>query len=152
MRANRLAEEALRSGLVRLPGLARGWSLRREATSPGGSRIDFLLTDAQGDYWVEVKNVTWVEDGVALFPDAVTSRGARHVGELTARLAAGDRAALVYVVQRCDARGVRPAHEVDAVYAEAVASARQAGLEQVAVEVAVTAEALSPHRALPVGA
>lgn len=150
MRANRLAEEALREGVLRVPGLAGVWRLQREVSLADGSRIDFRLTDEHGAYWLEVKNVTWVEGGVALFPDAVTARGRRHVRELAARLAAGDRAAVLFVVQRGDARAVRAAREVDPAFARAIDAARRAGLVQGAVEIAVGAEGLSPRRSLPV--
>ncbi len=151
-RANRLAAEALAAGVARLEGLLAGWSLRREVPLGDGSRVDFLLTDRRGRFWVEVKNVTWVEGGVALFPDAVTARGARHVGELGQRLQAGERAAILYVVQRGDAREVRVAVAVDPLFARAVAAARRWGLVEAAVEVAVTREELVPTRALPVSA
>lgn len=150
LRANALALEALTTGVIALPGLDAGWQVRREVRLPSGSRIDLQLTDPRGPYWVEVKNVTWVEAGTALFPDAVTLRGARHVTELARRLGAGERAAIVYVVQRQDAVRLRAAAQVDAAFAAALATARAAGLVEVAVEVAVTAEGLAPHRPLPV--
>jgi sugar fermentation stimulation protein A len=149
-RANHLAAEALAGGVVQLPGLRAGWSLRREVPLGHGSRVDFLLTDRHGSFWVEVKNVTWVEGGVALFPDAVTARGARHVEELGQRLCAGDRAAILFVVQRRDAGEVRVAATVDPASARAVETAREMGLVAAAVEVAVTQEGLVPTRALPV--
>ena len=70
----------------------------------GNSRLDFCLSVPDGICWVEVKSVTLVEDGVARFPDAPTTRGARHVRELTAAASKGEGAAIVFVVQRPDAR------------------------------------------------
>lgn len=149
LRANALALEALAAGVVALPGLVVPWQVRREVRL-GGSRIDLLLTDARGRYWVEVKNVTWVEEGTALFPDAVTVRGARHVAKLARLRGEGERAAVVFVVQREDAERLRPAAHVDPGFAAALAAARAAGLAALAMEVAVSAEGLTPHRPLPV--
>ncbi len=149
-RANALALEALEGGVLTLPDLRSPWRVDREVRLGEGSRLDFRLVDGAGPMWVEVKNVTWVEGGVALFPDAVTARGARHLGELLRVLRRGERAAVVYVVQRGDARALRVAEEVDPTFARAVAAARGEGLVEAAVVVRVTATGLVPHALLPV--
>ncbi|MBU1675254.1 DNA/RNA nuclease SfsA, partial [bacterium] len=99
---NRLAQEGIEDGAIaELRGYDR---LRREVRCGENSRIDLLLErgddDAPERCWVEVKNVTLVENGTALFPDAVTARGRKHLRELAALAAAGDRAVMLYVVQR----------------------------------------------------
>ena len=107
-----------------------GWSLVRAEFPVGRSRLDFLLADRTGRRMaMEVKSVTLVEDGMALFPDAVTERGARHVKELgrLARLAEWE-AAVLFVVQRSDAREVRAARRIDPKFAEALKEARLSGL------------------------
>lgn len=88
--ANALAEEAVRAGTI--AELAGHDSLRREVRYGENSRIDLLLENAgEPPCWVEVKNVHWQRAlGVAEFPDGVTSRGAKHLGELSARAAVGD--------------------------------------------------------------
>lgn len=149
-RANGLALEALRDGVLTLPGLETPWTARREVRTAGRSRLDLRLEDPVGWYWVEVKNVTWVQGGVALFPDARTARGARHLEELARLAQDGQRAALSYVVQRGDAVAVAAAGHVDSTYAAALRQAADAGVAVVAVEVAVTTEALAPGRPLPV--
>jgi sugar fermentation stimulation protein A len=124
---NRLIHLALRAGA--LPELA-GWSLQRAEVPIGGSRLDFLLANAHGrQLALEVKSVTLVEGDLALFPDAVTTRGARHVREL-ATLAAADgwAAALLFVLQRGDATRIRAAAAIDPDFAAAVAEARAAGV------------------------
>lgn len=124
---NRLVEAALEAGA--LEELAR-WELERREVSLGGSRLDFLLRDRSGTpLALEVKSVTLVEDGVGLFPDAVTARGARHVREL-ASLAGreGWEAAVLFVVQRPDARRIRAAREIDPDFADALAEAKAAGV------------------------
>ena len=149
-RANRLAEEALLGGVVRFEGIAGEFTLQREVRFGERSRADFLLTDERGPFWLEVKSVTWVEDEVALFPDAVTSRGTRHLRELMARVAEGDRAGLLFVVQRGDATAASAAATVDPLYATTLVEAVAAGVEVRGVQIAVSSTALIPWRELPV--
>lgn len=149
-RSNSLALQALCSGLVTLPGLESPFTVERERSPHPGLRIDLLLTDRSGSYWVEVKNITLVEDGVGLFPDAVTARGARHLAALAEVARAGVRAAVLYVVQRRDAVAVRAAAEVDPAYAAAASAAAAAGVAFAAVSVEVTLDSLVPHSQIPV--
>jgi sugar fermentation stimulation protein A len=150
LRANRLAEEALCSGLVRLEGLGAEWTLRREVGLGQGTRLDLCLDDGGGRYLVEVKNITWVEEGTALFPDAVTARGARHLGVLETFALSGGRAAVLYVAQRGDAQRVTSAWQVDPTYAAAFSRACRAGVRACGVRVEVTAAELRPAAAIPV--
>jgi sugar fermentation stimulation protein A len=124
-RGNGLAEGLLAGGCVR--GVGSGWSVRREVAC-GRSRFDFLLERGGERLWVEVKSVTLVEDGVALFPDAPTARGRRHVDELRELVAAEDRAMVLFVVQRGDAARVRPHRGIDPELADALRDARRAGV------------------------
>ena len=124
---NRLIRRALQEGALQE---VAGWTLVRAEFPFGRSRLDFLLRDARGRQMaVEVKSVTLVEDGVALFPDAVTARGARHVQELgeLARQAEWE-AAVLFVVQRSDAREVRAARSIDPKFAHALEEAKEAGV------------------------
>jgi sugar fermentation stimulation protein A len=114
-----------------LPGLAGARHIEREVRH-GRSRFDFRLHDRRGPRWLEVKSVGLVLAGEALFPDAPTLRGARHLAELTAWVRAGGRAALVFVVQREDARLVRPHVARDPRFAAALAEARRAGVRLLA--------------------
>jgi len=125
--ANVLVREALEGGLV--PGLDDWDRIRPEVRYPAGAgRADFLLSGPAGPTWVEVKNVSWAEDGRARFPDAPTARGRRHLVALMDRVAAGDRAALVFCVQRGDADAVEAAADVDPEYARLLGAARAAGV------------------------
>ena len=103
------------------------------------SRIDYRLVDADGrTCWVEVKSATLVEDGIAYFPDAVTERGRRHVEELQHLVEQGARAAVCFIVQRPDARRLRPQWEHDPAFSAALHRAGQAGVELYAATVTVT--------------
>lgn len=137
-RANELAEEAVHCGiLTELTGYA---SLRREVKYGENSRIDLLL-EAEGrpPCWVEVKNVHWMrQPGLAEFPDGVTSRGTKHLGELSARAQAGERAVQLFIAQRSDCTRLCPAEDTDPVYAAALRAAHAAGVEILAYACEVT--------------
>lgn len=96
----------------------------------GTSRMDALLRGSgQPDLWVECKNVTLVEDEVALFPDAPTERGQKHLRELMDVVSAGDRAAMFYLIQRPDARCFAPADMIDPAYTNLFWEAKSRGVE-----------------------
>ncbi|MBT8398140.1 MAG: DNA/RNA nuclease SfsA [Gemmatimonadetes bacterium] len=125
---NRLIRNALAAGVMKE---FRGWQLVRAEFPLGRSRFDFLLSSSEGRQMVvEVKSVTLVEEGVGLFPDAVTERGARHVREL-AELAAGPHweAAVLFVLQRSDAREIRAAKRIDPKFADALEEASRSGVQ-----------------------
>lgn len=123
---NRLVATALAAG--GLPGLPRPLRVRAEVSVPQGSRLDFVQDTDAGLLFLEVKSITWVEDGVALFPDGVTSRGRRHLEHLAALVGQGHQAWNVFVVQRQDACLMRPAVQVDPAYARALAAAHGRGV------------------------
>ncbi len=145
---NRLAAEGVEDGTIaELQGYD---SLRREVRYGEGSRADLLLERGDARCWVEVKNVTLTRDGAALFPDAVTARGLKHLRELTAAVAAGDRAVMLYVVQRADADGFAPADDIDPAYGAGLREAMAAGVEAFCYQADVTTEAIRLARPLPV--
>ena len=150
-RANALVEEALRAGIIsELNGFT---GLKREvAYGVENSRIDFRLDYELGPAWVEVKSVTLGFDGthVAAFPDAVTLRGAKHLRELACLARQGVRAVQLYCVNLSGIEAVRPAHEIDPVYAVALRDAVAAGVEVLAYGVTLTPEQMWVDRALPV--
>lgn len=98
------------------------------------SRIDLLLSghDSQPDAWVEVKNVTLAEGGQGFFPDAVTQRGQKHLRELMAQVAGGDRGVLLFVVNHTGIETVRPADHIDPRYGQLLRQACEAGVEVLA--------------------
>jgi sugar fermentation stimulation protein A len=149
--ANRLVEEALRNHV--LPGFIGYSRLRREVRyGQTNSRVDFLLEgDDYSRCYLEVKNVTAaVQDGIALFPDAVSQRGTRHLRELMAVAAQGQGAVLCFCVQRQDVREVRPADVIDPVYGATLREALACGVEVMAYAAVVTLQAITLNRRLPV--
>ena len=125
-----------------------GWKLERAEFPLGRSRIDFLLRQGVRSLALEVKSVTLVEDGVALFPDAVTARGARHVRELTEIAGTVDEggthweAAILFVLQRGDARRIEAARSIDPDFADALAEAKAAGVRVLGRRCRVTPDRL----------
>ncbi|MEO9522815.1 DNA/RNA nuclease SfsA [Marinobacter alexandrii] len=110
------------------------------------SRIDLLLTghDYQPDAWVEVKNVTLAEDGQGFFPDAVTTRGQKHLRELMAQVAQGDRAVLFFVVNHTGIQTVRPADHIDPTYGKLLREACDAGVEVIAYRAGLVTDSGDP--------
>jgi sugar fermentation stimulation protein A len=113
------------------------------------SRIDLLLEDGVPCY-VEVKSVTLVEDGVGRFPDAPTLRGRRHVEGLAASVGPGLRAAIVFVVQREDARSFSPNDNTDPVFGHALRRAAVQGVGVYAFRCRVTPEEIEIDAEIPV--
>lgn len=124
---NRLIKEALQERAV---DEISDWELVRAEVKMGRSRFDFLLSRGKSEKMVlEVKSVTLVKEGVALFPDAVTERGARHVRELAEIVGRpGWEAAVLFVLQRPDAEEIRAAKRIDPKFADALIEAREAGV------------------------
>jgi sugar fermentation stimulation protein A len=119
--ANARARPLIDGGLI--SALGGGWHVRPEARL-GASRIDFLLTRGAEQVVVEVKNVGVVSEGVALFPDAPTERGVKHLAELETYARAGGRALLLFVAQRADAEAVAADTIIDPAFAAALARVR----------------------------
>lgn len=144
---NLLVREALRQG--RIPELDdfKCWQQERQV---GGSRLDFYLESPHDCCWLEVKSVTLVENGRAFFPDAPTARGRRHVAELAQLQQAGDRAMVLFVVQRADALTVSPNQSTDPEFAEALRDAIRSGVEAIAYTCKISPEAAALHRPIPV--
>lgn len=127
----KLFAEALPGGMfdgwLGLPG--RQWAVRPEPAYSGG-RLDLHLSSAQSTaWWIETKSVTLVERGMALFPDAPTARGRRHLANLCHLVQQGQRAAVVFIVQRPDAEAFAPHPEADPQFPAALQEAAACGVE-----------------------
>lgn len=150
-RTNGLVSEAISAGVV--GELADYADIRREVKfGRENSRIDLLLRGTGlPDCYVEVKNVTAaVSGGIALFPDAVSARGAKHLRELMHMVAAGHRAVIFYCVQRGDVNEVCPADEIDPDYGRTLREALAAGVEALAYRAAVSPTGIALTTPLPV--
>ena len=129
MHPNRLVAEALAAGSI--PELAGYDSVRREVKYGEASRVDFLLEKGTGERcWLEVKNCHLSRTPpLAEFPDCVAARSAKHLRELEAMVRAGDRAVVLFVLQRTDCDAFAACRDIDPTFAAALDSAADAGVE-----------------------
>lgn len=130
-RANGLVARAIDEGVIEE---LQGYRVRLAEQKYGAekSRIDWLLTEHSTDprnCYVEVKNLTLLEDGIGQFPDAVSDRGSKHLRELIAMRHAGARAVLVFCVNHSGINNVSPADAIDPVYGKWLREAADAGVE-----------------------
>ena len=139
---NKIVQEAIES--KRITSLLGYQSLRKEVKYGKASRIDILLeSPEQPSCYIEVKNVTLRRNHLAEFPDSITSRGTKHLGELTDQVTAGNRAVMFYLVQREDCRSFAVADDIDAAYAKALADAMKAGVEVLCYQCKLTPKNIS---------
>jgi sugar fermentation stimulation protein A len=147
---NRLIERALRLGALQE---FDGWHLVRREVPYGSSRLDFLLEDGSGNrQYVEVKSVTLVHNEVALFPDAITARGARHVEELTLAVVAGHQASVLFVLQRPDAGRIVAARAIDPLFSDTLAKAEMMGVQVLGRRCHVSWEGIALGASIPASA
>jgi sugar fermentation stimulation protein A len=145
---NKLVKESILRGDI--PELTRYERIRTEIRYGVNSRIDILLEGpAEELCFVEVKNCTLVEDGVATFPDAVTARGRKHLVELANEVRKGHRSVNLYLVQRMDAEIFRPADSIDPAYGEELRRAVDSGVEALVYDVSLDTEGISLNKRLP---
>ena len=140
---NRAAGEAL-------PRQFPGLTLLRPETKCGDSRLDFYLEAAGTNWFVEVKGVTLEEDGLALFPDAPTERGVRHLRELACIARAGGGAAALFVIQMKGPRAFSPNQKTHPAFAQALCEAREAGVRLMAYDCLVTPRGMTLDSPVPI--
>ncbi|MFW9855660.1 MAG: DNA/RNA nuclease SfsA [Candidatus Thorarchaeota archaeon] len=111
-----------------IPGL-EGYKIIRSEFTYHRSRFDFLMENPNGKKTlIEIKGVTLVEDNLALFPDAPTVRGTRHIHELERAIEDGYEAAVVFFIKRSDATAFQPNNSMDPRFSTALLSAIRAGV------------------------
>lgn len=161
---NKVAEEALRQGLVLLPGFATPPQLLRREVVYGDSRFDLYAEGpaVQQDegrqceiplakkVYIEVKGVTLERNGVALFPDAPTQRGVKHIRELIRAKKAGYEAVILFVVQLEQVKCFRPNDQAHPEFGQALREAQEAGVAVLAYSCAVERDSLHLLHSVPV--
>jgi sugar fermentation stimulation protein A len=145
--ANGLVREALENSLF--PELGPFDRIRAEVKT-GASRLDFLLHNGRELTYLEVKNCTLAANGIAMFPDAVTARGTRHLEELLRLTKEGHRAALIFCVQMAGVTSFTAAAAIDPLYAETLARVVGQGVSALAGRAEVTPTGINLTERLPV--
>ena len=147
--ANKLAEEAVKSGLI--TELNPNDSIKREVKYGKNSRIDLLIVLNKVNCYVEVKNVTLNSDqDLAIFPDAVTERGQKHIDELTEMMKQGHKAVFLFIVQREDVNRFEPAWTIDPVYSKKLQIAQKMGLQVLAYQCKLSPDEIRITHPIPV--
>lgn len=142
---NDVAEEWLRSGAL----FSENALIRREVTY-GKSRFDFYIEDGTRKAFLEVKGCTLEKDGVALFPDAPTERGIKHLNELRACLNAGYEAYVLIVIQMKGCKRFMPNDETHKAFGEAMRATADAGVNIIAMDCEVEPDSISISERIPV--
>ena len=145
---NQFVKEALEQKKL---SMFKSFTLIRPEISVGSHRFDFLLIDHQENkFYLEVKSVTFVKNGVAQFPDAGTERGTKHALALKGLVESGERAGILFVCQRSDATSFRPMWERDPKLAQAVLTASQAGVKVWCITLNVSESEMTFCKEIPV--
>lgn len=142
---NHMLREAIDAGLPEF----EGYRVERAEPTFHDSRLDLKLTDGVNQVLLEAKSCTLVEDGIALFPDAPTKRGARHMNTLIVALEHG-RAAVCFVIQRNDAREWRPNEKMDPNFTNSLRNAVEKGVEAYAFTCDINLDTVSIKKRVPI--
>lgn len=143
---NRLLKKSWEQGLI--PELM-GYEVYESEKTIGASRLDAWLSGPQGEFWIEAKNVTMVEDQVACFPDAISVRGQKHLQELMILADQGVRVGVFLAVQRPDGLCFGPADFIDPVFAHLYWQAMDKGVEFMPYVVHATPQGIGLGKRLP---
>lgn len=146
---NKVLKEALANGKLTLPGLGRLTLIKPERTF-GESRFDFYLEAEDKKAFVEVKGVTLEENGKALFPDAPTERGLKHVEELVKARKEGYEAYIVFIVQMTGVTFFSPNSKMHADFGKALEKAERSGVKILCYDCDVTGESITIKDPVPV--
>jgi sugar fermentation stimulation protein A len=146
--ANRLVRNAVIEGSVQALSGCR--FVRSEVKCFENSRLDLLLENLNGGLcFVEIKSCTQVEDKIAYFPDAVTTRGRKHLVDLQRQVSLGNRAVIFFLIQRADARLFRPADHIDPAYGNELRAAFKNRVEILVYDVDLTVQGIRLNNAIP---
>lgn len=144
---NKLIKNAILKG--KITHLNDYSEIRSEVKYGENSRIDIFLKNEKEKCFIEVKNCTLVKDKVAYFPDAISSRGLKHLIELQKQVEYGDRSIMLFLIQRMDAELFRPADHIDKSYGLELRKAVKNGVEIMAYDVIIDYRGISLNRSLP---
>ena len=145
---NRIVAEAIEKRQIK--ELSTFDTIRNEIKTSEGSRLDLMLETGSQQTYIEVKNCSLAENGRALFPDAVTVRGTKHLRELERLVKGGNGGVIFFLVQRLDCDSFSPADTIDPVYSSTLAEVQRRGVRVLAYQAGVTPESIDIVGSLPV--
>ncbi len=145
---NKLVQEGLENGII--DDFGQIDFIQREVKVSSASRLDFLVQANGKKCYIEVKNCSMAENGIALFPDAVTSRGTRHLHELDRLRSSEVDTAVLFCVQRADARSFMPAKLIDPEYTETLVKIYENGVKVLAYQADVNPDSVTITKKIPV--
>ena len=116
--------------------------IRREVTF-GDSRIDFFVEDGKRKAFIEVKGVTLEENGIAMFPDAPTERGVKHINELVRAVSCGFEAYILFVIQMKEILKLKPNDKTHKAFGDALRTASEKGVKVIAIDSFVTENSIT---------
>lgn len=143
---NKLAFEAVKAGQIEK---LKGYTELQAEVKFDDSRFDLMAKNDTETCFIEVKNVTYKEGNYALFPDAVTSRGKKHLETLVKVKEQGMRAVMLYIIQRTDVEIFSTAKQIDPEYSKALKIAYDKGVEIIPLQVKVTPENIELVKVIP---
>ena len=142
---NKVFLEYLQSGQY-----IKGITLIKSEAKHGNSRFDFYVETKLRRIFIEVKGVTLEENGAALFPDAPTERGIKHLNELAICVKEGYEALVVFVIQMSNARYFTPNNKTHPAFGKTLVAAEKAGVKIIALDCVVTENSLTIDNSVPV--
>lgn len=146
-RTNRLVEEAITN--EQIAEFQDVQKVKREIRTSEHTRLDLQVIQANDSTLIEVKNCSLAVDGCAMFPDAVTARGTKHLRELIRLTAKGLRSCIFFLVQRMDADRFSPAAHIDPLYSDTLLQAAEAGVLLLVYQAEVSPEDIKIVGSLP---
>jgi len=147
MRTNALVAEAIAAG--RITEFQNMDSVQSEIKTSASTRLDLLLTKDARAIYMEIKSCSLAENGWAMFPDAVTTRGTKHLHELADLVARGNEGVIFFCVQRLDADQLRPAVQTDPIYAATLSQVHRQGVRILVYQAEITPQEIHIIRPLP---
>ena len=144
---NKVVEEALKEGWIHK--LKNYTKIEREKTF-GSSRFDFRLSRGEQEYYLEVKGVTYEENGLARFPDAPTERGARHLMELIDAKKSGRGAGVIFLIQLSGVTKFSPHDVMDEKFGAALRKAYSSGVDVFAYDCIVSEASITLNKEIEV--
>ena len=145
---NRLVYQSLMTGQIH--GFDEYDTIKTEVRVGRHSRLDIMLSNVHGKQcYMEIKNCTLVDDGIAYFPDAITTRGRNHLIILEDLAAAGNRSVMFFLIQRMDAKFFRPADHVDPAYGKQLRKANASSVEIIIYDVKIDLQKICLGKRIP---